>query len=228
MKKNMIITLLLVSSIMLAACGSIGTDTAPNANSDTQQDDGSAGTEPNSSTQQGDGITPELPLSTQLAIGTLMLEETEFAVASDQASSLLPLWQVLRTLTASDAAAQEEINAIVEQIQETMTSDQLQSIEAMGLTNESIFATMQELGLAQQQVNASGTPQPRGNGEGGFPGGGGGAGGGPGGGVPGGDTQLSPEQIATAQARRAENGGGFGNRLLTPLVGAVIELLESK
>lgn len=52
-------------------------------------------------------------------------------------------------------AAQEEIDAIVEQIQETMTADQLQAIDEMGLTNESIFATMQELGLVQLQVDAS-------------------------------------------------------------------------
>ena len=228
MKKNIIITLLLTLSIMLAACGSTGTETAPNSNSDTQV------TDANPNAQQGDGTAPELPLSTQLAIGTLKLEGTEFAVASNQASSLLPLWQVLLSLTESDSAAQEEIDAIVEQIQETMTADQLQAIDAMGLTNESVFTTMQEMGLVQQQANASGTPQPGGNfPEGGFPGGGGpgggpGGGGGPGSGADGG--QLTPDQIATAQARRAENGGsgGFGNRLLTPLVGAVIELLESK
>jgi len=41
--------------------------------------------------------------------------------------------------------------------------------------------------------------------------------------------QLSPDQIATAQARRATNRGSFNNsRLLTPLIGAVIKLLESK
>ena len=57
--------------------------------------------------------------------------------------------------------------------------------------------------------------------------GGGPPGGGPGGGF--GGEGLDPEQIATAQARRAEGGGaGFGNRMVTPLVEAVIELLESK
>jgi len=216
MKKIIFITLLLISTILLAACGNTGTETNSNSISEAQ---------PQNVT------TFELPLSTKLAVGALKLEDTEFAIASDQASDLLPLWQVLRTLTTSDAAAREEINAIVEQIQETMTADQLQAIDAMDLTNESIFSTMQELGIVSPQVNASGTPQPRGNFQGGgqgIPGGGPGPSGGGPGGFSGEDGQLSPEQIATAQTRRAENGGGFGNRMLSPLIEAVIDLLKSK
>ena len=221
MKKNIFIILIMISTILLAACGSTGTETDPNSIP---------------AVQPQNGTTFEMPLSTKLAIGTLKLDETEFAIASDQASDLLPLWQVLLTLTTSDASAQQEINAIVEQIQETLTSEQLQAIEEMSLNNESIFTTMQELGLIQQQVNASGTLQPRGN----FPGGGGFPGGGPPGGSPGGGGgqggfggeggQLSLEQIATAQARRAENSGenGFRSRMLVPLIEAVVELLESK
>ena len=217
MKKKIILTLLLVSSIMLAACGSTGTDGFPNP-------------------QQADGTVREIPLSTKLAIGTLKLEETDFAIASDQASNLLPLWQVLSSLTESDSAAQEEINAIVEQIQETMTPDQLKAIDDMSITGENMFTTLQEMNLVPQFA-VNGTPQPRGNfPEGGFPGGGG-PGGGPGsGGGPGGfggdGGQLTPNQITTAQARRSENGDGSGfsgsNRMLAPLIEAVIKLLESK
>ncbi len=184
---------------------------------------------------QTDETVRELPLSTKLALGTLKLEGTAFAVDSDQAADLLPLWQVLDNLSSSDSAAPEEITAITEQIQETMTAEQLQAIDEMNLTPEDMFATMQELGLANApQVNASGTPQARGGfggGQGQGPGGGfvpGDAppGGGPGGGF--GGQELNPEQIATMQARRAEGGGGFGNRMVTPLVEAVIKLLESK
>jgi hypothetical protein len=222
MKKALLIYILLISTMMLSACGG-NAASASGTSTETQLD-------PNAR---------ELPLSTKLAIGTLKLEGTEFAVASDQAAELLPLWQVLNNLSSSDSAAPEETTAISEQIQETMTVEQLAAIEAMSLTGEDIFATMQELGLANApQVNASGTPQAGGNfrggqgPEGGFPpddapqGGGAGGGAGPGGGFGSGD--VSPEQIATAQARRAEGGGGFGNRMLTPLLEAVIELLESK
>lgn len=208
MKKNILITVLLTAVLLLTACGSTTSNPDPNALPNTQ----------------GTGTAQDLPLSTKLALGTLKLEGTELAVASDQASDLLPLWQVLSSLTSSDSAATEEINAVVNQIQETMTPEQLTAIDAMGLTNEDLFTNMEELGLAIQQVNESGTPQPRGNFQGGGPGGAPGSGGGPGGGGDAG--QLTPDQIATAQARRAENGGG--NRFLGLLTGAVIELLESK
>jgi hypothetical protein len=162
---------------------------------------------------QSDSNARELPLSTKLALGTLKLEGTELAVASEQAADLLPLWQVLNTLSASDSAAPDEIAAVTQQIQETMTSEQLTAIDKMGLTSEDSFAIMQELGLVDApQVNASGTPQAGGGfggGQGfgeGFPGGDPGGGGGPGGGL--GGQEVSPEQMATAQARRAENGGG--------------------
>jgi len=214
MKKTIFITIIL--TLLLAACG------------------GNA--EPIAESGTGTGFDPgaqELPLATKLAVGTLKLENTDLAVASDQAADLLPLWQVLNDLNSSDTAAPEEITALTEQIQGTMTSEQLKAIDDMGLTGQDIFATMQELGLVNApQVNAEGTPQAGGGfrggqgfGGGGFPGGGPPDGGPPGGGF-GGDN-LNPEQIATAQARRAE-GGGFGNRQVTPLVEAVIKLLESK
>ena len=229
MKKTIFLTLIL--TLLLAACGGTA-ETVPSA--------GSAETAPNtdssSETVQDGENSPsfdigsqELPLSSALAIGMLKLEETDQAVAPDQAADLLPLWQVLNSLSTSDTAAPEETEAILEQIQETMTDEQLAVIEAMELTGEDIFATMQELGLTNVQVNAEGTPQAGGFGsgqrpEGGFPGGGPGRSDGPGGG----GGEISPEQMATAQARRAEGSGGFGNRLMTPLVEAVIELLESK
>lgn len=208
MKKTIFLTLIL--TLLLAACGG-SAETASSADDGVEFD-------PNSM---------ELSLSSTLAIGTLKLEETDQAVASDQAADLLPLWQVLNSLTTSDTAAQEEIDAIIEQIQDTMTTEQLAAIEAMGLTRENTTATMQELGLTTgPQVNAEGTPQP-GTGFGGGQGSGSGIPGGSGG--PGrGGGEFTPEEMATAQARRAEGGDNFGNRMLASLVPAVIELLESK
>ena len=214
MKKTIFLTLILI--LLLTACGS-NTGSATEASTNTGFDPGSQ----------------ELELSTQLALGTLKLEGTDLAVTSDQAAELLRLWQVFDSLSGSDTAAPEEVTAVVEQIQETMTPEQIQAIEKMALTNQDIFASMQELGLTNApQVNAEGTPQAGGGFRGGgFPDGGppdgGPAGGGQGGGF--GGEGLNQEQIATAQARRAEGGGaGFGNRMMTPLVEAVIKLLESK
>ena len=210
MKKTIVLALIL--TLLLAACGgSVETDTTAE------------------NVEQFDPNSFELPLSSTLAIGTLKLEETDQAIAPDQAADLLPLWQVLNSLTTSDTAAPEEIEAILEQIQETMTDDQMTAIEAMELTREDIFNTMQELGIkfgsGEGRPEDSGTGQ--GPGGGGFPGGGP-PGGGPGGGGGFGGGEISPEQMATAQARRAEGGGGFGSRMMAPFIPAVIELLEAK
>jgi len=222
MKKTIFFTLIL--TLLLTACGG---NTEPTTGTDN-------GT-------QSDPNSQDLPLATKLAVGTLKLEGTELAVAPDQAANLLPLWQVFNNLSSSDTAAPEEITAITAQIQETMTPEQMQAIEGMGLTNQDIFASMQELGISNApQASADGTPQagngfrggqgPGGDFAGGAPPGGANGGGGPGGGgFSGGGQGLSQDQIATAQARRTENGGaGFGNRTMTPLVEAVITLLEAK
>ncbi len=226
MKRKIVLPVLMISVLLLSACGSAN----PSRSFSTQQ----SGTN-----QQGQ----ELALSEKLAIGTLKLEGTPNAVTAKQASDLLPLWQVYSSLITSDTAAQQEKDALAQQIQETMSPTQVQAIDGLNLTQRDVFTSMQQLGIsASAQVNANGTPQPNG---GGFPrggetfffGGGGGGGGGNftgganrnGGGGGNGGTQLNPNQIATLQARRSANGGSFNNtRLLTPLVQAVIKLLESK
>jgi hypothetical protein len=205
MKKSSITILLL--SLILTACGA--------SNSTPTDANGNAG-------------TASLPLAMKLVVGTFKLEGTDNAVTADQATQLLPLWQVYKDLSASSSAAQEEIDALAEQIQGTMTPEQIQAITDMKLTRREIFQTMQDLGIASaNRPNASGTPRPGGNGFGG--------GGVPGGGAPGGGQgfnngqNLSPQQIATFQARRAQNGGnGQFNRIPPALYDALIKLLQSK
>ena len=50
-----------------------------------------------------------LAAAAELALGTFKLEGTEQAVTAEQSANLLPLWQVYQSLTASDTAAQAEI-----------------------------------------------------------------------------------------------------------------------
>jgi hypothetical protein len=95
---------------------------------------------------------------------------------------------------------------------------------------QDVFATMQELGIAPaNRVNPSGTPRPNGG-----PGPGGnfqpGPNGVPAGGGPGGNNgqNISPEQIATFQARRAQGGGEPFNRVSPELFDALIKLLQGK
>jgi len=231
MKKSIFSSLLLVLALTLAACGGASaTDTAASYGTSSADNAG------------------ELSLPTQLLFGTLKLEGTDLAVDAQQASELLPLWQAYNELTRSDTAAQAEIDAVVAQIQETMTPQQVQAITDMKLTQQDEFSLMQELGLVTSRPNASGTPQAssgqgnpgegfvpgagggQGERQGGYPGGGpsGGAGGYPGaGGVPGGGQGFDPQQMATAQASRSQRAMNT-NRIPPALFDALIELLESK
>ena len=96
-----------------------------------------------------------LPLAAQLAVGTLRLEGTDQAVTTEQATQLLPLWQAYRTLSASDTAAQVELEAVIQQIQGTLTPEQTQAIELMQLTRQSMSEVLQALGL---NLESEGTP----------------------------------------------------------------------
>ena len=154
-----------------------------------------------------------LPLATQLIVGTFKLDGTAQAVTADEAKQLLPLWQVYKDLSTSDTAAPEEVTGLVEQVQETMTKEQIQSITEMNLTQRDIFTLMQEKGLSfagrNNSANGNGNGNStssanssRGNGNGGFTGPGGGffpGGGGfdGGGGFPGGTTQRNSSQSTT-------------------------------
>ena len=219
--KNNLITTLILFTLTLTACGASSAQAA-NPTRNTNGNNGFSGN------------TTPLPLAMEILVGTFKLEGTANAVTADEAAKLLPLWQVYKDLSASSSAAQQEIDGLAGQIQSTMTPEQVQAITDMKLTRRDIFQTMQTLGIASTGgPTASGTPRPGGGG-GGFGGGGGGfgGGGGGGGGVPGGGggQNLTPQQLATLQARRAQNGGSSGqfNRIPPALYDALIKLLQSK
>ena len=83
-----------------------------------------------------------LSVSNQLALGTIQLEETENAVTPDQAAALLPLWQALR----GGVTVEAEVNAVLKQIEGTMTQEQLEAIARLQLTQEDLRAWMEEQG----------------------------------------------------------------------------------
>ena len=215
-------TIFTILALTITACGST---------SNTQQF---------SQGQSTDTSPNEMPLASKLVIGSFKLEGSDNTITAEQASELLPLWQVYQQLSTSDTAAQEEVTALTEQIQETMTTEQMNAIDAMSLTPQDIFTTMQEQGVQfggnQQQAQNNGSQR---NGNNFGPSGGGEffvppEGGGPGEGGPGrfNDGQnLNPEQIATAQARRAENGGSGNfrfNSTPAPLIEALVKLLQDR
>jgi len=224
-----VVTFALILTLVLTACSSKVASSGQTAGS--------------SALAQGGSNT--LPGVTLLTVGTFKLEDTANAVTARQATELLPLWKAYRSLSGDSASATAELEALVKQIEQTMTAEQLRAITDMNLTSQDLMTTMQGLGLSMpEQMSAPSGSGQAGEGQqspigdvGAMPAGGGGAppaggggappagGGGPsGGGMPGGgNTALNPALRQTRQAQRNSAGGGS-----SPLLDALIKLLESK
>lgn len=163
----------------------------------------------------------ELPAQTKLILGTINLEETENAVTVEQARELLPMFYVLQDLNESDTAAQEEKDGLVNQIQETLTDEQMQAIDAMSLSRQDMFAAIRGSNGDTTTLTTASTSG-GGGGMGGPPDMGGGMPGGgmPSGGIPGGGTTSTSTDTSTRSA--------MGTGVPTALFDTVIKLLEKK
>jgi hypothetical protein len=174
----------------------------------------------------GGSSAVELPAQTKLVLGTINLEETANAITAEQAKELLPMFFVLQDLNDSDTAAQEEMDGLVDQIQETLTDDQVQAIDGMSLSMRDVFAitrgnsgdSSSSDNLPAFGTNGGGAGGPPDIGAGGFPGGG--TGGIPSGGIP----------SAGTTSRSSDTGAAPIMDTSTPsaLFDAVIELLQKK
>jgi hypothetical protein len=87
-----------------------------------------------------------LSTATRLVLGTIKLEGTDQAVTAPQATELLTLWEAYQSLSNSDTTSQVELDALVEQIDGVMTTEQIKAIEAMSLTSQSVSEAMQSMG----------------------------------------------------------------------------------
>ena len=145
-KKILLLTGVLLSTILLAAC-------SKSTNQSNTSNNNSA-----NSNQAGTSLS-QVNL---LLVGTLKLENTAQAVTKDEAAQLLPLWQAYRSLSTSQTSADAEVEALLKQIQSTMTTSQVQAIQAMNLTSTDMVSLMQTLSPAigpQGTTNPQGTPQ---------------------------------------------------------------------
>ena len=143
-----------------------------------------------------------LAVRNQLALGTLELIQSASAISAEQAQTLLPLWQALRSTQQAGGTAQAEVNALLTQIEAAMKPEQLQSIASMKLT----FTDMQEWAAANGITMGSG------------------------GGSPGQGSGMSAEARATKQAAEGvtSSNGGSGSKLPTALMDAVIASLQTQ
>jgi len=180
MKRILIFTLIL-SALLIASCGATSatsspTDTYASANLPTDYENA-------------------MPVRNQLAIGTTKLDGTAQAVTPEQAKKLLPLYQALRGTSTSGGASQQEISALLSQIESTMTAEQLSAIRDMKLT----FADMQTWATENGITLGSGQP---GSGMG-----------------------LSPEAKATKQAAEGMTGKTPGSGGGAAVMDAIINYL---
>jgi len=234
----------LIIVLVLSACGSSAVETKDTNDSSASSEAASSNEENSSQTEPRPGIGSNfenaLPESAQLALGTFLLEETDNSVNPAQAADLLPLWKAARSLSQSETVAEAELDAVFNQIQSTMTSEQLAAISAMQLTGEDMSQVAEDIGLSfgfgagggfgnltpeQQETAQAARESGQGSPFGDFP-----SGGNPGGqggqGFQGfGGGQLSPEQQETMEARRAERGN-VGARFALIFADPLIELLE--
>jgi hypothetical protein len=243
MNKTILVFSILI--LLLTACGTPASGSSDQPAVDGTPQPGIA-VIPNEGTAQAGGFPRDIPPALKLALGTFKLDETDYAVDAEQAKQLLPLWKAARSLGESDTTAVEEIDALLKQIESTMTPEQMQAIDGMGLTFEDMRAILQGLGIeigpggrfgdldpearaTAQAAIQSGQAPPGGFEGGGFsaggpPGGGPGGGGPPGGGFMEG---ASPEVRQTAMAERGvPRGASLG--LNSDLLDALIEFLQAK
>ncbi len=175
-----------------------------------------------SSGQASSAQNQSLSVQTELMVGTLKLKGTDQEVTAQQAAALLPLWEVMKDLNSSDTAAQQEIDALVDQIRGTMTSGQLQAISNMKLSQQDVMAAAQGQALTSGNAQKSSSQsQSSGGGFGGPPPGGGDLGGILAGGGPGTGVSNNSSTAATPQAvnsKQAPDG----------LIDALIEYLKGK
>ncbi|MFZ5916706.1 MAG: hypothetical protein ACOYZ7_07230 [Chloroflexota bacterium] len=158
--KNKLFTLtltLLVSllALTMAACG--GATPAPADKTGAEATPAATATPAGETAAAAltDTYDDALTIKNQLLLGTLRLQDTAQAVTSEQAGELLVLWRAYAALTASGTAAEEETEAVQNQIIETMTPEQIGAIAAMRLTNASLQEFYIEVGITEVK-----TPEP--------------------------------------------------------------------
>ena len=225
--KKLTLLVIAILSLLLAACSTSGEAAVTNA--------GNAGAS-TAVNRLNENYTNALPVQSQLAIGTLQLENTANAVGETEAAELLPLWQAVQALSNSDTTAEAEMTAVINQIQDTMTPEQVSVIAALQLTQDSLQAMLEDGTLTFGRGGGFGSANGSSNSStsgGGFSGrgmaGGGFAGGPPDGGMPGGGFGGDPSAMETRQAAAADgSGSGFADFPSMAMTNAVIRLLQEK
>jgi hypothetical protein len=142
-KNRFLFVLFITLSMVIAACsGSSNPSSSTTSTNGTAEAQGKSG----------------LSKVNMLLVGTLKLEGTDQAVTADEAVKLLPLWQAYRSLGNSQTAAEAEVDALLNQIESSMTAEQVKAIEALHISNTDMMNLMQSMGGG---MGPQGTPNPQ-------------------------------------------------------------------
>jgi hypothetical protein len=139
---------MLLLSFIIAACGA-ASPAAPEAGAPQAEvvSPGDATPTPYAAAYLSTAYADAASLRNQLAYGTLQLEGSQNAVTTEQAKTLLPLWQAILALSGDETTAAEELTAVQNQISEAMTPVQLEAIAALQITNASLNTFYAERGI---------------------------------------------------------------------------------
>ena len=135
MKRTTLVTGSLLVSLLLAACSVAG-----------QGDPAQAAQNAGNTTVSG-GNTRKLPQAMKLALGTFKLEKTNYPLDPAEAAQLLFLWKGMRHLSQDQTVANEEVQGLIKQIQDTMKPEQIDAINGMNLSFQDIDLTGKEFGV---------------------------------------------------------------------------------
>ena len=215
MKRSLSLFALLSLALLLAACGGSPVqtvDAVPAAGAQPAADTVESAPETDAAEAAPADAAVLLDMSYEgalsqkllLSLGTFGLADTDYALNAEQASLMIFYWQALNNMTASGNSAPEEVTAILTQIEETFTPEQITAINQMQLTSESL-----QIWATENQITM-------GTGAGGGQGQGGGSG-------------MDADARATRQAAEGVTGTASGreNGISTAINNALIAYLQT-
>ena len=148
--------LIMVTVLALASCNrdreTAAADDVNTTGSETREDEDAA-SDSASTSALASNYEGALPPTNQLIIGIFRLEETDNAVNSAQAATMLPLWQALQSGAIQN---QTERQAVLRQIEGALSEAQLEAIGGMQLTFTDLNDWAQANGIEMPQFGQGG------------------------------------------------------------------------
>ncbi len=159
--------------------------------------------------------TDAVSVAEQLLTGTFMLADTNLSLTGEQTAQLIPLWTSLKD-AAQNSVTQEQTGTILQQIESTLTAEQVKAIAEFKITRQSMMSVLQDKGVTMGGPQGNGGPNGQGAGtppDGTPPAGG-----------PGNGNGTPPQMDGTPVAGNPPQGRG--NFLPAELIDALIQFLQ--